>query len=306
MLVRQPLLLQVDQLPQRHAQNGVRLHRRQACRCPPRHVPPGRWRTPAPPSARCIMAAGHATPIKPSFASACVRELRIMRMISSMFASANKRPSTVCLRRRALASRNCVRRRITVIRCRMNSSSNSLKFSSRGLPSTSARKMMREGILQRRELVELIQDDFRIGIALDFDHQPYRLFQIAFVANLRNPLDTTLLDQGRQSSRSRDRGTAGTESPMTTIRLRPLRALLDPRPRTDDDRAATGVVAASNAAATTDHSTRRKIGTLDDVHQLVDRHARLVNDPDQRIADLAQIVRRYRRSPCRPQCPAPR
>ena len=57
-----------------------------------------------------------------------VREARMMRIISSMFASASNNPSTVCFRRRALASKNWVRRRITVTRCRINSSSSSLYF----------------------------------------------------------------------------------------------------------------------------------------------------------------------------------
>ena len=58
-----------------------------------------------------------------------------------MLAWASSSPSTVCFRCRALASRNCVRRRITVSRWRMNSCNSSLNESTRGLPSTSARKI---------------------------------------------------------------------------------------------------------------------------------------------------------------------
>ena len=40
----------------------------------------------------------------------------------------------------------------------------------------------RERVLQRRELVKLIEHDLRIGVALQFENQPDRLFQIALVA----------------------------------------------------------------------------------------------------------------------------
>ena len=66
---------------------------------------------------------------------------RIARITSSMLAWASSSPSTVCLRCRALASRNCVRRRITLARWRINSSKSSLKESTRGLPSTRANRM---------------------------------------------------------------------------------------------------------------------------------------------------------------------
>ena len=72
----------------------------------------------------------------------------------------------MCLRCRARASRNCVRRRITVTRWRMNSCSSSLSDSVRGLPSTSARKISENDVLQRRELVELVEHDVGIGVAL--------------------------------------------------------------------------------------------------------------------------------------------
>ena len=40
----------------------------------------------------------------------------------------------------------------------------------------------RERVLQRRELVELVEHDLGIGVALQFEDQADRLFQIAFVA----------------------------------------------------------------------------------------------------------------------------
>ncbi len=49
-------------------------------------------------------------------------------------------------------------------------------------------KDKRERLLQRRELVQLIQDHFGIGITFDLDDQPNRFLQITLVANcLRYP-----------------------------------------------------------------------------------------------------------------------
>ena len=114
------------------------------------------------------MAAGVWICISRCLASSWLAEVRMTRITSSMLARASSRPSTVCFRCRALASRNCVRRRMTVSRWRMNSSSSSLKLSTRGLPSTSARKISEKRVLQRRELVELVEHDLRVGVALQF------------------------------------------------------------------------------------------------------------------------------------------
>ncbi len=43
----------------------------------------------------------------------------------------------------------------------------------------------RERILQRRELIELVEHDVRIGVLLQVEDDAHRLFQIALVANRR-------------------------------------------------------------------------------------------------------------------------
>ena len=53
----------------------------------------------------------------------------------------------------------------------------------------------RERVLQRRELVKLVEHDFGIGVALQLVDQPDRLFQIALVANRRDALDSVFVDQ---------------------------------------------------------------------------------------------------------------
>ena len=101
---------------------------------------------------------------------------------------------------------------MTVTRCRRNSSSISLSDSVRGLPSTSASRMIENDVLQRRELVELVEHDVRVGVALQLDDDPHRLLQIALVADVGDALDAVFVDQLGDRSSTTGRGPAGTES----------------------------------------------------------------------------------------------
>ena len=133
-----------------------------------------------------------------------------------------------------------------------------------------------ERILQRRELIELIQHDIRIGVAFQVDDQPHRFLQITFVADSGDSLDATIVDQGRNPFDDPIAellvGNLGDDDPRST----PV-ALFDRRPSTNGDRAAAGVVAATNAAAPADHAAGGEIGARHDLQQLVDRHVRLVD-----------------------------
>ena len=51
----------------------------------------------------------------------------------------------------------------------------------------------REGVLQRRVVVELVQDDGRVGVALEFDDQAHAL-AVGFVADVGDALDDAVLD----------------------------------------------------------------------------------------------------------------
>ncbi len=70
----------------------------------------------------------------------------------------------------------------------------------------------RERVLQRRELVELVEHHVGIGVALELDDQPHRLLEIAFVANGGDAGDFALVDRAAAICSSRGRATAGTES----------------------------------------------------------------------------------------------
>ena len=57
----------------------------------------------------------------------------------------------------------------------------------------------REGVLQRRELVELIEHDLGIGVAFQLANQADRLFQVALVADAGNAGDLPLVHQRRDA-----------------------------------------------------------------------------------------------------------
>ena len=66
-------------------------------------------------------------------------------------------------------------------------------------------------------------------------------------------------------------------------------------PRADDDRAAARVVAAPDGRPAADDAAGGEVGAGDDLHQLVDRDVRVVDQRDDAAADFAQVVRRDRR-----------
>ena len=70
----------------------------------------------------------------------------------------------------------------------MNSSSSSLKLQHPRLAIDQRQKDDRKRVLQRRELIELVEHDLGIGVPLQLEDQPHRLLQIAFVAPREMPL----------------------------------------------------------------------------------------------------------------------
>jgi hypothetical protein len=60
--------------------------------------------------------------------------------------------------------------------------------------------------------VELVEHDVRIGVALQFDDDADRFFEIALVANVGDALDLVLRCRGRRSSSITASRVAGRES----------------------------------------------------------------------------------------------
>ena len=163
-----------------------------------------------------------------------------------------------------------------------------------GLAVDQCQENQRERVLQRRELVELIQYDFGIGIALDVDHQPHRLLEVALVLNSGNTLDPAIVDERRNSfDNTVSRGLEGYF--RNDDSLSAFRALLNSRAGTNDNRAAARVVTAANATAAADDTSGGEIRTRYEFQQFVNRNFRLLDHADQRVADLAGVVRWHRR-----------
>ncbi len=151
----------------------------------------------------------------------------------------------------------------------------------------------RETVLQRRELVELVQHDVGIGIAFQFADQADRLFQIAFVANARNAGDFALVHQGGDAFFDAVAGLL--EGDFADDDAVALVVFFDRRPGADDDRASAGVVSAADAGPAADDAAGGKVGAGADFHQFVDRDVGIVDHADQGVADFAEVVRRDRR-----------
>ena len=152
----------------------------------------------------------------------------------------------------------------------------------------------RESVLQRRELVELVEHDVGVGVALEVEHQTHRVFQIALVANAR---DARNLAVGHGRGDALFDAVAGlligylADDDTEAFFL----ALFDPCAGANHDRATAGVIAATDAAAAADDAAGGEIGAGTDFHQFVDGDVRVVDHADDGIANFGQIVRRNRR-----------
>jgi len=151
----------------------------------------------------------------------------------------------------------------------------------------------RDRILQRRELVQLVQDHVGVRVPFDVDGDPHRLLQIAQILDCRNPFDLVAVDQFADPFY--DPVAVLLEGDFGHNDLRAAVGFgFDGGPRPNQDRPAARVVALTNAGPPTDDTAGREVGALYDFQQFVDRHIRLVDHPHQCVADLAQIVRRNR------------
>ncbi len=150
----------------------------------------------------------------------------------------------------------------------------------------------RKAVLQRRELVELVQHDLGIGVAFQVADQADRLVQVALVVDGRNARYLPLV--GQRGDPLLDPVAGLLEGNFGHHDAEAVVVLLDRRPGADHDVAAAGVIAAADAGPAADHPAGREIGAGHDLQQFVDRDLGLVDHADQRIADFAQVVGRDR------------
>ena len=163
-----------------------------------------------------------------------------------------------------------------------------------GLAVDQGQQVDREAVLQRRELEKLIEHHVRIGVALELDDQPDRLFQVALVADARDAGHLAAVDRGRNTLLDPVAGLLvgdfGDHDPCAI-----LAEPFDFRFGTHHNRTAARVVTAANGPATANHAAGREVGAGDDLQQFVYRDARVVDHLDQGVANLTQVVRRDRR-----------
>ncbi len=147
-----------------------------------------------------------------------------------------------------------------------------------------------EGGLQRREAVELVENDLALGVALELDHDAIAL-PVRLVAQVGDAVDLLLAHELGDALHHRGLvhlvGDLGDDDGL------PLLADgLEGDLAAHHDRAAAALIGAADAGMAKDDSAGGKIRTGHDPGQLVERKFRLVDQRHACVDHLAQIVRR--------------
>src|SRR5262249_4557304 len=149
-----------------------------------------------------------------------------------------------------------------------------------------------DGLLQGRELVQLVEDQLRVGVALEVEDDLDRLAVAgaALVLDLGDALDPLVLDQladglGQAVARLLLGDLADDDLGAAAL-------LVDLGPGAERDLAAAGAVAVADALPPADDAAGGEVRPGDQLHQLLDADLGLVDEADQAVADLAEVVRR--------------
>jgi hypothetical protein len=147
--------------------------------------------------------------------------------------------------------------------------------------------------LQRRVLVELVQDDLRdrLALELDLDPHPRLVREVLDVRDLGQDLVVDevgdLLDHaGVAALLHRERQLVDDDRRLAAAQL------LDVCTRAHDDPAPARAIRLADPVSTEDDPAGREVGSLDVLREPLDVDLRVVDHRDQRIDDLAQVVRR--------------
>ena len=150
--------------------------------------------------------------------------------------------------------------------------------------------------LQLGELEEVVEHDVGVGVALEGDDE-LGLALCGLVVDIGDAVEVAtvdkLLDPGGDRRATRLVGQLGDDDLQ-----RPLLRLLDRCRGAQLDAAATGPVGVHDPGSPEDARSGRKVGTLDELHQLVRRRLRVVDEVHRGVDDLPEVVRRnVRRHP---------
>ena len=147
-----------------------------------------------------------------------------------------------------------------------------------------------EAVLQLRVLVELIEDDVRVRVAAQVNDDAHAA-AVRLIVERRDALDLLvahelrdLLDEARLVDLIRQ---LRDDDARLAVRQR-----LDAGIRAHLDDTAARRVRLADAILTEDQASRREVRSLDDLHEVVDRRIRMVDEHQRAIDDLAHVVRR--------------
>ena len=147
-----------------------------------------------------------------------------------------------------------------------------------------------EARLQRGLLVEVVQDDVGVGVAVELDHQARPLVGRG-VQHAADALELARADQVADLLLNHlDRGLVrelGDDDAVTDP------ALFDLGHGADLDRPAPGAVGVEDALAPQDLGARGEVGTLDELEQVVRGGFGVVQHVDGGVDHLAHVVRRH-------------
>ena len=147
--------------------------------------------------------------------------------------------------------------------------------------------------MQRRELIQLIEHNFWIGIGFDIDHQLDRLFQVTQVFDADNAVDFVAFDQCRDLFDNRVGRLLERQFGDDDLGLAAF-SFDDMAFSANGDRAAAARVRLNDSGSTANDAAGWEVGPRQDFHDLADGAIGVLDDQVHRVADFAKIVRRNR------------
>jgi hypothetical protein len=145
--------------------------------------------------------------------------------------------------------------------------------------------------LARRVFVELVDDDLRVGVALEVDDDADLVLPAGFVVDPADVVDDALLHRLGRRFDDRLADDAVGDLVDDDGGAAALLLFLDVHFGAQADSAAAGRVAFDDPVLPADHAAGREVRAGDDLHQLGDAGFGVVDHLDDRVADLAQVVR---------------
>lgn len=211
-------------------------------------------------------------------------------MTSSMSSRATRSPSTRCSRSRRLVRRNSLRPAHHLEAVVEVDLQELLEPQGERLPVDQRHVIDAEGLLHRRQLVELLQHGLRHEAVLDLDHQPEPVRPVGEVLDVRDALELLrgdeVLDLGDHLLRADGEGQFGDDEALAA-----RRDVLYRDGRTDLERAAACRVRVLDPAETDDPATGRQVGARDETHQGLEVGVRVPDEMARGGDHLAEVVR---------------